>query len=65
MAGAGPHGPSALLVFVVVAEHLLCISPELILGFPDLPGLRATDNPGVQLSDPSPHLALVQDRDQK
>lgn len=53
------------MAFVDIAGHLLCVTPEHILGFSELPGLRATDNPGVQLSDLSLHLTLVQDRDQR
>lgn len=50
LAGASPHGPSPPLVFAVIAGHALRVSPELILSFPELPGVRATGNPGVQLS---------------
>lgn len=48
-----------------IAGYLLCVSPELILGFSELPGLSATDSPGVQMSDLSLHLTLVQGREQR
>lgn len=53
------------MTFVNIAGHLFWVSLELILGFSELPGPRATDNPGVQSSDLSLHLTLVQGRDQR
>lgn len=38
---------SAPTTFTNIARHLLCVSPELMLGFSELPALRDTDSPGV------------------